>query len=717
MKNVSERLATCAMVLLAVGTLDADVEKFTVRQAGSRNLGVWRLTSDPAVRDEANYHNTQCFSPNGRYTCYVHWGGAKGAGGKASAEVHVVDLMTGKDRLVDNGITPRWANHHNWLFYSHRTGNGKPVMETGCQVIRYDADTGVKTMITHGIEWVSGMDHTDTWVYGAQLYRESKPQRIVSVRVRNQPASRFEVLPAPNEHLSLHLNPFHPVIMVRTFIGWQKNPIYHRQRTLLDLDGSNWRTGFIWAEMGHACWSGDGRYLLKGNGEQLLGRRWDKPYPGDVEVLARDGSGDVSPGDRAGRYIVSGDIGMLDLRSGDAWRVVTPHSLILYPMEGDNSTSHDTDPKGSPDGTKVHYHSTRNLVQNLVMTKTTKFDPKNAPDVLRVEGTDGFPSSGDLVFGREVVGYSRKTATTFEGLTRRNYDTPAAAKVNRPGAPIFPLSAYVLNKKDQARAKPSYPMLRDGFPETHRLMYQRQTDCYIAVARLPFRPHLRLCGSRVELIPGEHHWETRGYRLLRNGKPVVNRLLAPGESFTVKARGVYTAKAVEWSGLASPPSLPLEMSKACEGRVLKDKPADFSWTRKIWKVEGKIAREAEALRAGRADMELVHLHDGVIAREQWKGGRKVSRVDLNEQGKPIRHRMYREGRLIKRIYKDPDGNKLSLELFGPDGWKTEYVSYYTYPEIMGKEHSHWWYDHGRPIKKTQTYGGRTFDTTATESRK
>jgi len=54
---------------------------------------------------------------------------------------------------------------------------------------------------------------------------------------------------------------------------------------------------------------------------------------------------------------------------------------------------------------------------------------------------------------------------------------------------------------------------------------------------------------------------------------------------------------------------------------------------------------------------------------------------------------------------------------GPDGWKTEYVYYYTRPGIMGVEYSHWWYDHGRPIKKTKKYGGRTFDTTVSGSKK
>lgn len=53
--------------------LSAAIKKFPVDQRGVRNLGVWRLTHDPVIRDEANYHNTQCWSHDGRYTCYTHW--------------------------------------------------------------------------------------------------------------------------------------------------------------------------------------------------------------------------------------------------------------------------------------------------------------------------------------------------------------------------------------------------------------------------------------------------------------------------------------------------------------------------------------------------------------------------------------------------------------------------------------------------------------------
>jgi len=109
----------------------------------------------------------------------------------------------------------------------------------------------------------------------------------------------------------------------------------------------------------------------------------------------------------------------------------------------------------------------------------------------------------------------------------------------------------------------------------------------------------------------------------------------------------------------------------------------------------------------------VHLHDGVIAREQWRQGRRVSRVDLNGDGKPIRRQEFENGRLKKRTYTTPEGYLTSEEFYGPDGSKTEYIAYYTREDRRGQEHTHWWYDRGRPIKKTKR-GNVVFDVTSAE---
>ena len=326
---------TLVLLFAWAGTATAEPRKFALNQPEARNLGVWRLTHDPVIRDEGNYHNIQCWSPSGRYTCYTHWGSDNSPGGKSSAEIHVVDLKTGEDRLVDKGANPRWANQHNWLFYCHYTGDGRPPYETGTQVIRYDADTGEKVAIAHGIECPGGTDSTDTWLYGTQRFRGRKPE-FVTVRVRNQPGSSLEAVPGvPNRHSYVHVNPRHPVVMMRAKHP-EDGPL-GTNRVLFDLDGGNVRQGAVMLEEGHVCWRGDGEYLLIGN-RQLCGRRWDRPFPSDLETMACGGGGDVCPADRAGRYVVMGNLGIADTRSGDTWHVLTPHSSIIYPLQGDNST-------------------------------------------------------------------------------------------------------------------------------------------------------------------------------------------------------------------------------------------------------------------------------------------------------------------------------------------------------------------------------------------
>ena len=64
-----QRIVSVAGVLAGMalgfsGPLHAERERFETPDNG-RNFGVWRITNDPTVRDWANYHNTQCWSPDG----------------------------------------------------------------------------------------------------------------------------------------------------------------------------------------------------------------------------------------------------------------------------------------------------------------------------------------------------------------------------------------------------------------------------------------------------------------------------------------------------------------------------------------------------------------------------------------------------------------------------------------------------------------------------
>ena len=107
------------------------------------------------------------------------------------------------------------------------------------------------------------------------------------------------------------------------------------------------------------------------------------------------------------------------------------------------------------------------------------------------------------------------------------------------------------------------------------------------------------------------------------------------------------------------------------------------------------------MKAPEATMELVHLHDGIIATETWRKGRRVERVDLNEDGKPIRLCRFANGRMVERLYKTPTGVLSSREVYGPDGFKTEYVKFDTRPGRGGREYDHWWYERGKPVKRAK----------------
>lgn len=679
--RLSDRSLFAVSVVLAVlaacttPTTRADIHRFTPSQSGTRNLGVWRLTNDAVVRDYGNYHNIQCWSHNGRFTCYTRFA-------RADREVHVVDLSTGEDRLLGPGRDPRWANHRNWLFYVHD------------KVMRYDADTGEHVVIAQGMSVPGGLDSSDTWLYGTV----EQGRGYLTVRTRTEPGSEVTpIKPVPSQNGLVNPNPRYPVIMVRSG---------NNSRAYYDLDGSNVRPAHDpqVEDDAHTCWSGDGKFLLFGN-RQVAGRYWNKPFPSDLEILCAGGSGDISPFDKAGRYYCGTELVCMDTRSGDAWQVVSPQSYAIIPMDGDHSTATDIDPKGSPDGTKIHYHSNRDI-ESLMWAKTTDVLPKDT-NVIPVESTQGFPESGDLVFRTEVVGYTHKTATTFEGIERRKYGTRPGKRWAR-GGPFYPLSAYVLSDAQRARAEPDHEMLKAGFPADFPLLYQRQTDCYIVVTRLPFRPHLRLNDGVVQLIPGEHHWETRGYRVLHDGEPIDKKLLHAGDSFELTRSGKYTAAAVEWSGLKSPPSLPLHIERATSGKVLQRVPDNFSWTRHRWTVQAKGVDSHQAASAPQATMELVHLHDGVIAREQWHAGSRVSRVDFNEEGKPIRHQYFKNGKLQRRVFVNVHGLRVSDEHYGEDGFKTQYVKYYASPRHHDGIDRHWWFDRGRPIKYVES-GKVVFD--------
>jgi hypothetical protein len=186
-------------------------------------------------------------------------------------------------------------------------------------------------------------------------------------------------------------------------------------------------------------------------------------------------------------------------------------------------------------------------------TETGKFE---------VTSTKGFPDSGDITYNREVIGYKSKTDTSFVGLTRGKYETKTLAI--KAGGMLTSLDARLLpaDKRDPAKL-PKY-MTKSFDEKNGPLLWQRQTDIYVAIVRQPDAPHLRLHNGEIQLIPGENHWETFGYRIFKDGKPLAEEPFRPGANVNLPDGGIYTAIAIEWSGLEGKPSLPLKIDKAAK---------------------------------------------------------------------------------------------------------------------------------------------------------
>lgn len=650
-----------------------------VFQSPGHNYGVWQLTFDPTVRDWANYHNAQCFSPDGRYVCYSHWP----AGSKSQATVHLFDLQTGTDREIGQGIEPRWARHHNWLsFVSYNTsesGGGSRGVET----ILLDVDTGERRVIAEGpgAESLGETTFDDRWLIGAQRFRGQTPEfRAVRIKL---PEGGMEPLPDVTGSQFM-TNPRHGLFFTRR--DNMQEP-FAPTRCWYDLDGTNRRIAVPTLQQCHMSWLGNGEYMLLGNG-LVRGRRWDEPFPSNVHILASVGVGDISPCGTSGRW-VCGDSTLADLRSGDGWNTIEPLSQICYPQAvADDSGIYDADPKGSPDGTKVCFVSNYPLADGP-QTPIVAYDAK--VERLTVASTDGFPDRGHVCAQREVIAYNSKTPTTFEEITRQAFDTAGANL--REGRTATSFEARCLTEEQyRSLPRPNAALEKSVGDPDSPLMRQRMTDVYLVVVRKPDRPYLRLAGDRVELIPGENHGETKGYHLLCGGERITETPIAAGATLSLNRPGEYRAIAAEWSGLESEPSLPLRVDTRGRGpvlHVLKATPEDFSWTTQ---------------RAGVGDIrETVHVHDGVICREWLAGGAVVRRHDLNEQGKAVRQVEFRDGRIASREYHHRERGLVSRERFDEQGFITDWMSF---QEVDGtpQQRDHWSFKAGMPVRHVVANG-------------
>ncbi len=691
MKAIQPILAGLAIVLLLTATGRAQREEFTTPRNGNP-AAVWRLTHEPACRDWANYHNTQCWSHDGRFVTHTRWNTPDGKGGDDKIAVHVFDLQANEDRHISTGFDPRWARHRNHLFFSHIRPDGGRQRENAVEVRWYDADSGQLTTLAQGVEHLGEPSFDDAWLYGAKRFRGQTPEHV-PVRIPIRAGAVAEDLPEVFG-AQWQPNPRHPVFFTRKD---HKDEAFGGTRFFFDLDGSNPRLAVPTIFQCHMSWQGNGEHLLLGNGF-VRGLRWNEPYPGNIHILSTVRVGDVSPCGLSGRY-VCGDAQVADLRSGGGWHTLDPLSVICFAeAAGDVSTTYDADPKGSPDGTKIAFVSTYDLKDGPLAVIREDF--RERENVLHVDSTAGFPEQGLIEIKGELIAYESKTDTGFIGLARNQHGTRRFNLYK--GRIVTSFAARLLSDAAWERLGGVTPnnSMRRGIEAGSPLLRQRQTDVYVVVARLPDRPVMRVTGAMVELIPGEEHRETFGYHLLRDGAKITQAPLRPGARLRLEQPGEYRAVAVEWSGLESAPGLPVKVGAPMEVGVLAEAPADFSWTRDRWLLAGNETTEEAALSASASEREILHRHDGVIHREWFERGMLRRRHDLDAEGRACRRLEYDgSGRLRQREYADEAGLIVSREIFDDDGFITERQQLLPGRDGAPEVADHWWFERGVPVRR------------------
>lgn len=704
------RLPTLVLVLTLAVCAHAQVERFVPPQDTQTEL--WRLTNDPSWRDWANYHIRNCWSPDGRYVCTTRYRtfNMMADGGPY---VRVIEVGTGRVvREFPRANTPRWANNHRWLFFVQL-----PEDAALWDIMWWDMDADRLVRLEAHSNYLGSVDWRDEYLYASRVTMpdgSSAPGARIPIREGGVP----EPIPVGGQ---LEANPGHPQAYTRISNYFEA---FKPTRLFLGADGTDLSVASPTLQQCHQSWSGAGGWYLFGN-QQMRGRRWDEPFPSNWHFIASIGAADICRGSRSDRYVISSGavdgLAMADLRSGDGWEVLPwslsyIHDSPTFQYSGD-SAYYDNDGKGSPDGTKICFVSCYDLRDGPLTFITEISSPETGPGI-HVRSTAGFPDQGRLSIRAEVIGYERKTETTFEGLTRGMYETggPAIARWSeeqrrrlteypsdlRPGWPVTSFDARLIPEELRAGMTLAPRFTREDYPDRDSpLLWQRQTDVYIAIARPPDRPWLReRPGGGLELIPGELHFETRGYHVLRAGERITPEPLAPGATVDLPGAGEYSVIAVEWSGLESAPSNAVRVPAATSLTFLRDVPEDFSWTTERWLVDDVAVSAGEARAAAEAVREIVHVYDGVIHREWYEGGVLARRHDLTPDGHAIRRLFYEDGRLARREYWNREGVQQSLELFDADGFITEATAWRN-----GRLWRRWWFMKGTPVKHWTERGG------------
>jgi hypothetical protein len=735
-KNITTLLLKTLVVIVTMTRFCQAIDKFIANQEYQTQL--WRITDNPTLRDWANYHNTNSWSCDGRYICWEQYAyltkprypSERGSNSK----VYIMDLKTGEKYLVGSGSNPRWARRSNRLFY----------IESGDKVVCYDADKKSLSFLAEGIQWLGETDSDDRWLYGSKSCISDRGPAGTNVRIPIVENAVPEVLPDARGIFAIP-NPNHPKVLFRIdglVPGHQHKP-FAPLHIMTDLGGNNEQILSPKIRHGHQSWSGDGQWFLLGNG-QMKGRKWNEPFPSNEHYLAAISCGDISQCGRSGRWIVgSNNIGSMqiaDLMSGDGYNFLRALSFVHHYGDWHANAAGDNDIKGSPDGTKVVFVSNYDL-KNAPHTKIAEDMFSEHDNKIIVETTEGFPESGRISIQAEIIAYERKTANSFEGLTREMYGVKAQnpgvlsylppalfehytkyPKWHKKGMLVTSFDARLIEEqKRRDMIMPDIDNLPEGW-ECNPVTYQRRSDVYVAIVRQPDAPLLRFSENEdtmVELIPGENHWETRGYDIFVDDKKINESPLSGGEKISLgyassgNAHLSVEAVAVEWSGLKSNRSIRLDVpGRGRAERVLEimtKPPDDFSWKYDLYYIRGKEVSCRVAVANGNYSKKIMHIYDGLTAKEYYSDNMLTKRYDINRLGQATRRLYYNKGILERREYYNRKGIKMSEEKFDADGYIVESESYcydlYLNDMTLQEPYleSRWFYERAMPLRLHGSY--------------
>ncbi len=260
---------------------------------------------------------------------------------------------------------------------------------------------------------------------------------------------------------------------------------------------------------------------------------------------------------------------------------------------------------------------------------------------------------------------------------------------------------------------PDSSRLPDDWRE-NPVTWQRRSDVHVAVIRKPDKPFLQHAPlgfeEDIQLIPGENHWETRGYNIFKDGLKINDLLLEPGQTIELggaaegNAHLYITAQAVEWSGLTSEQSIVFHAMGKPTLKVLEEKPREFSWTYENIIANGREIPVSRLNEFNNYAKEIIHLYDGIISRLWYENGILQKRFDYNELNQPTRRLIYKSGILWKRELYNRDGFKVSEEYFDENGFivqaKTWAYDLYLNDMTLSEPYleNQWFFDKGMPIK-------------------